>query len=91
MRYAWAAVRSRTSSCAAQQLTINHEPGWVFMVDTHDGFSTNHRFPPANHPDAQAWLILQNNNRILKEKIEAGFEQEGIATMNSVLRRDLQG
>ena len=63
---------------------------WVFMVDTHDAFSKETRFPPPDHPDAKQWLLMQNANRLLKEKIEAAFEQNGLATLNSLLREELQ-
>jgi hypothetical protein len=63
---------------------------WVFMVDTHDAFSNASRFPPPDHPDCKQWLQLQDANRALKEKIEAAFEQNGLATLNSLLREELQ-
>lgn len=63
---------------------------WVFMVDTHDAFSRSSFHPPADHPDAKAWRELQKKNRELKEKIESRFEQEGLETFNSLLRRDLE-
>jgi hypothetical protein len=63
---------------------------WVYMVDTHDAFSRDTRFPPPDHPDAKQWLLMQCANRLLKEKIEAAFEQHGLATLNSLLRDELQ-
>jgi hypothetical protein len=64
---------------------------WVFMVDTHDSFSKESRFPPPDHPDAPQWLRMQSDNRLLKERIEAAFEQNGLATLNSILRGELTG
>jgi hypothetical protein len=61
------------------------------MVDTHDAFCKESRFPPPDHPDAKQWLLLQSANRLLKEKIEAAFEQDGLTTLNSMLRDELQG
>jgi hypothetical protein len=69
-----------------QLVNLNNIPTWVFMVDTHDAFSKDHMFPPPDHPDAKSWLLMQKNNRILKEKIETAFEQDGLATANSILR-----
>jgi hypothetical protein len=69
-----------------QLVNLNNCPTWVFMVDTHDAFSKDHMFPPPDHQDAKAWLALQKTNRMLKEKIEAAFEQSGLATANSILR-----
>lgn len=62
---------------------------WVFMVDTHDAFSRESWKPPDNHPDAPRWRALQHSNRLLKEQVEAAFERNGITTMNSLLRADL--
>ena len=62
----------------------------VFMVDTHDAFSKESRLPPPNDPDAAKWLALQENNRVLKEKIEVAWAAQGLATVNSLLREDLQ-
>jgi hypothetical protein len=72
---------------------VQHRDGqtWVFMVDTHDAFSKDSRFPPPDHPDAKQWLLMQTANRVLKEKIEAAFEQNGLTTLNSMLREELQG
>jgi len=61
----------------------------VFMVDTHDAFSKNNPQPPADHPDAPAWLALQHQNRQLKEEIERDLEAEGLMTFNSLLRSAL--
>jgi hypothetical protein len=71
-------------------ITQNCQPTWVFMVDTHDAFSKESRFPPPDHPDAQPWLAMQCVNRTLKEKIEAAFEQNGLLTLNSMLREQLK-
>jgi hypothetical protein len=74
----------------AQQVEHAGRTTWVFMVDTHDAFSKDSKVPPADHPDAPQWLALQNANRLLKGKIEAAWEQHGLATFNSLLRQDLQ-
>lgn len=73
-----------------QQITHNNAAILVYMVDTHDAFSKESRVPPPEHPDAKQWLAMQNANRALKEKIEAAFELHGLATMNSLLRDNLQ-
>jgi hypothetical protein len=73
-----------------RHLMQNNQAAIVFMVDTHDAFSKENRVPPADHPDAPQWLELQKANRALKEKIEAAFEQHGLATLNSILRDDLE-
>jgi hypothetical protein len=73
-----------------QQVMQNSHCTWVFMVDTHDAFSRECRVPPADHPDAKQWLLMQNANRVLKEMIEAAFERSGLATLNSLLREELQ-
>lgn len=74
-----------------QQIANNSRAMLVYMVDTHDAFSKESRVPPPDHPDAPQWVALQSANRLLKEKIEAAFEQNGLATMNSLLRDNLQG
>ncbi len=62
---------------------------WVCMVDTHDAFSRQSIVPPPNHPDAEAWLQLQQANQQLKEKIEHALADAGLVTFNSLLRDDL--
>jgi hypothetical protein len=62
----------------------------VFSVDTHDAFSDRHFQPPADHPDAPAWLALQAANQELKEKIETAWESAGILTFNKLLREELE-
>ncbi len=61
----------------------------VFSVDTHDAFSKELLQPPADHPDAAAWLALQAANRALKEQIEAAWDAAGILTHNGLLRGEL--
>ena len=73
-----------------QRVKLNDDSAWVFMVDTHDSYSKGSPMPPPGHPDAKPWLMLQNANRILKEKIEKAFEQNGLATVNSILRHELK-
>ena len=63
---------------------------WVFTVDTHDAFSRTSVAPPPDHPDAPAWLALQEANRQLKDRIEDEWEQAGLQTFKSMLRRDLE-
>src|SRR5439155_1281904 len=43
-----------------QLIPHNSQPTLVFMVDTHDAFSREHRLPPVDHPEAEQWLALQN-------------------------------
>jgi hypothetical protein len=74
-----------------QRVEQGSDSVWVYMVDTHDAFSKECRFPPPDHPDAKQWLQLQDANRALKEQIEAAFEQNGLATLNSLLRQELRG
>jgi hypothetical protein len=74
-----------------QLVNVNNVATWVAMVDTHDAFSKDTSCPPADHPDAQVWLQIQNANRALKQKIEAAFEQNNVATFNSILRDGLNG
>jgi len=62
---------------------------WLFSVDTHDAFSSTSFLPPADHPDAAAWLKMQAANVALKEKIEAAWDKAGLLTFNGLLRRDL--
>ena len=67
---------------------VRCEGGWVFGVDTHDGF-----FPgglPASDPEAQAWKELVTANRQLKERIEQAWEREGLTTFHTLLRADLE-
>ncbi len=66
------------------------EPVWVFTVDTHDAFSRHSVQPPPDHPDAAAWLALQETNRQLKDRIEDELEQAGFPTFKSLLRSDLE-
>ncbi|MCI0738219.1 MAG: hypothetical protein L0Y72_04190 [Gemmataceae bacterium] len=73
-----------------QEVEHDGQPTWVYMVDTHDAFSKCNRFPPPDHPDAAAWLELQQSNRCLKEQIEAAFEEQGITTVNALLRGALK-
>ena len=54
----------------AQLMEHAGSPVWVFTVDTHDGFSRSCPQPPPNHPEAAAWLELQEANRRLKHAIE---------------------
>jgi hypothetical protein len=70
---------------------IDHDAAgtWVFTVDTHDAFSKQSVYPPSDHPDAAAWIALQAANRDLKSRIENAFEEAGLVTFNSLLRRDL--
>jgi hypothetical protein len=71
---------------------VNHERGdlWLFSVDTHDAFSQTCFLPPPGDPEAAAWLHLQMKNVVLKQRIEAAWEQAGLETFNSLLRRDLE-
>ena len=70
---------------------MEHHGGlvWVFAVDTHDAFSRTCAQPPPDHPDAAAWLALQDANRRLKDRIEDVLEQAGYRTFKSLLRDDL--
>jgi hypothetical protein len=70
---------------------LEHKQGdiWLFGVDSHDKFSANYFVPPPGHPEADAWMKLQAQNRMLKERIETAWEQAGVATFNSQMRRDL--
>jgi hypothetical protein len=63
---------------------------WVFAVDTHDAFSRTSVAPPPDHPDAPAWLEMQEANRQLKDRIEDEFEQAGLHTFKGLLRSDLE-
>jgi len=74
-----------------QLVNVNNVATLVAMVDTHDAFSKDASCPPAEHPDAKVWLEMQKANRALKEKIEAAFEQNNVATFNSILRDELKG
>jgi hypothetical protein len=75
----------------AQLLDSAGGSAWIFTVDTHDAFSANCLLPPPDHPDAPAWTLMQAKNRVLKEQIESAWEQEGLATFNGMLRRELKG
>jgi hypothetical protein len=70
---------------------LDHEQGdvWLLSVDTHDSFSKNCFLPPPGHPDAETWMQLQAQNAALKVRIEQAWDQAGLATFNSLLRRDL--
>jgi hypothetical protein len=73
------------------QLMEQHgESIWVWTVDTHDAFSRHCVQPPSDHPDAAAWLALQDTNRQLKDRIEDELEQAGFPTFKSLLRGDLE-
>ncbi len=63
---------------------------WVFSVDTHDAFLVGNAHPPVNHPDAQAWMEMQQKNARLKEQIEQTWEKEGLLTFNGLLRIELK-
>ena len=63
---------------------------WVYVVDTHDAFARDRRQPPPDHPDAQAWLQLQEVNRRLKEQIETVLETAGFVTFNRLLKQELR-
>jgi len=65
------------------------ESVWVYTVDTHDAFSRHSVQPPTDHPDAAAWLALQDTNRQLKDRIEDELEQAGFPTFKGLLRGDL--
>ncbi len=65
-------------------------PAWLFSVDTHDAFSRTSIQPPPDHPDAAGWLVLQEKNRQLKDRIEDDFEQAGFLTFKGLLRGDLE-
>jgi hypothetical protein len=56
----------------------------VFAVDTHDAL---HLDP--NHPEASRWAQIQEANRRLKPTIEHAWEEAGLLTFNSLLRREL--
>jgi len=66
------------------------QPVWIYMVNTHDAFSKQTRFPPPDHPDAKKWMLLQTANRHLKQRIEEEFEKNGLTTFNSLLRDELK-
>jgi hypothetical protein len=72
-----------------QAMENHNEPIWVWTVDTHDAFSRTSVQPPPDHPDAAAWLALQDANRRLKDRIEEELEQAGFPTFKSLLRGDL--
>lgn len=72
-----------------QRMETAPAPCWLFMVDTHDAFSRESHFPPADHPEAGAWRALQEANRLLKERIESALEEAGFTTPNSLLRNSL--
>jgi hypothetical protein len=74
----------------AQRMEHRGNQVWVFTVDTHDAFSRTSTQPPPDHPDASAWLALQEANRQLKERIEEDLEQAGFLTFKSLLRGDLE-
>jgi hypothetical protein len=59
--------------------------GWVFVVDTHDALRCS-----LSGDEARAWAALQAENRRLKERIEATWEQQGLLTFNALLRRGLE-
>lgn len=61
----------------------------VYAVDTHDAYSDVWDHPPADHPDYAGWIELQRTNRLLKERIEQAWEEAGILTLNSLLRKEL--
>ncbi len=79
----------RNLKLRVQTMDFHGQQTWVFMVDTHDAFSTATPIPPADHPDAAEWLDLQRKNAILKQGIEAAFEARGIPTFKGLLRKDL--
>jgi hypothetical protein len=62
---------------------------WVYTVDTHDAFSRASVQPPPEHPEAQAWLALQDANRLVKDQVEDALQQAGFTTFKSLLRMDL--
>jgi hypothetical protein len=66
------------------QIVDHDEDGFVFSVDTHDGFSLE-----PSHPEAARWTELQAANRRLKEEIERAWEEAGLLTFNGLLRREL--
>jgi hypothetical protein len=86
MEFRLGSVHFKHLKMRIQEIANNGQPTLVFMVDTHDAFSSQNRTPPADHPDAPAWRVLQDANRQLKERIEAAWESQGLATSNSLLR-----
>ena len=74
-----------------QLIDFDNGSGWVVMVDTHDAFARGMRCPPPDHPDAAGWTKMQVLNRQTKEAIEAAWEQAGLTTFQSLLRRGLEG
>jgi hypothetical protein len=61
--------------------------GWVFGVDTHDHFVASGL--PESSPEAQAWRLVLEANRQLKEQIELAFANAGLTTFHTLLRADL--
>jgi hypothetical protein len=66
------------------QIVDHGDDGWVFSVDTHDGFPCD-----SSCADAARWRELQTANRQLKERIERAWEEAGLLTFNGLLRREL--
>lgn len=73
-----------------QEVFHQGQPVWVFSVDTHDAFSRDNARPPADHPDAPAWMKMQQANAELKQQIERAWAADNILTFNGLLRRDLE-
>ena len=66
------------------QIVSQDQEGCVFCVDTHDTFVLD-----SADPDCPRWNQLQMVNRRLKEHIERAWEDAGLLTFNSLLRREL--
>jgi hypothetical protein len=66
---------------------IDQGPGaeCVFGVDTHDALRCS-----LSPEETDLWSQLQADNRRLKERIEAAWEQQGLLTFNAILRRGLE-
>ncbi|MBX9679695.1 MAG: hypothetical protein K2X38_13105 [Gemmataceae bacterium] len=69
-------------------LGCDDQPLWVFIVDTHDRMLR--LCSETLLQDADAWAVLQSENRRLKEEIEHAWESLGVPTQLSILRRQLE-
>jgi hypothetical protein len=72
-----------------QVTAYNEHQTCVFGVDTHDAFHRTEGVLTLDHPEYEAWTLLQQKNRKLKEQIERAWEKEGLWTFNRLLQAGL--
>ena len=68
------------------RMFLRNETTWIFAVDTHDAYF----LPPKDFGETEEWQNILLANKNLKERIEQAWEEQGILTLKSVLRLELE-